>query len=355
MTPLTGAPNLPSAPNAPSAPSLPSAEAAAPSHTEPNDRIGTDDGPGAPERFGYFGPRGTFTEMALQAWGPAAGHEWVPYPSVDAALDAVRTGEVGQAMVPIENSVEGGVSATLDALASGEPLVLVGEVLVPITFVLAGPPGMPVSSVRTVGTHSHAWAQVRGWMGQHLPEAVYVPTLSTAAAAEGLAHGEHPAYDAVVCAPVAAEDHGLQVLAADIGDNSTAVTRFVLVSRPGRLPEPTGADKTTVVLYQKDDHPGGLLELLEQFAVRGVNLTRLESRPTKDAMGSYCFSIDVEGHVLDERVGESLMGLRRVCQEVRFLGSYPRADGLVSQVAPWTSDGAFGEARAWLRRLRNHG
>jgi prephenate dehydratase len=310
--------------------------------------------PSALDRFGFFGPSGTFTEMALQTWAPAAGHEWVPYASVDAALEAVRAGEVGQAMVPIENSVEGGVSATLDALASGEPLVLVGEVLVPITFVLAARPGMPLGSVRTVGTHSHAWAQVRGWMGHHLPEAVYVPTLSTAAAAAGLAGGEHPAYDAAVCAPVAAENHRLHVLATDIGDNSAAVTRFVLVARPGRLPEPTGADKTTVVLYQKDDHPGGLLELLEQFAVRGVNMTRLESRPTKEAMGSYCFSIDVEGHVLEERVGESLMGLRRVCQEVRFLGSYPRADGAEAAVPAWTSDAAFVDARSWLRTLRNH-
>ena len=302
-------------------------------------------------RFGYLGPEGTFTSMALDAWRPAADAERAAYGSVDAALSDLRAGLIDGAMVPIENSVEGGVSATLDALASGDPLVVVGEVLVPITFVLAARPGTPLEAVRGVGTHSHAWAQVRGWMAEHLPDAAYVPTLSTAAAAEGLERGPQP-YDAAVCAPAAAHLHGLDLLAEGIGDMQAAVTRFVLVARPGVLPEPTGADKTTVVLFQRDDHAGGLLALLEQFAARGINMTRLESRPTKESMGSYCFSIDLEGHVLDERVGEALMGLRRICAEVRFLGSYPRADRQRASIAPLTSDDDFASARAWLQGLR---
>ena len=303
-------------------------------------------------RFGYLGPRGTFTQMALDSWDAAEGREHLPFGSVDAALSALRAGDIDAAMVPIENSVEGGVSATLDALATGEPLVVIGEVLVPITFVLCARPGMPLARVRTVGTHSHAWAQVRGWMGRHLPDAVYVPTLSTAASATALGRPGEAMFDAGVCAPVAARNEGLAILAEDIGDNSSAVTRFVLVARPGTLPEPTGADKTTVVLFQREDHAGGLLELLEQFAVRGVNMTRLESRPTGEAMGSYCFSIDFEGHLLDARVGETLMGLRRVCAEVRFLGSYPRADGGKPDARPGTSDEDFDRARAWLDDLR---
>lgn len=303
-------------------------------------------------RFGYLGPRGTFTQMALDSWDAAEGREHLPFGSVDAALSALRAGDIDAAMVPIENSVEGGVSATLDALATGEPLVVIGEVLVPITFVLCARPGMPLAGVRTVGTHSHAWAQVRGWMGRHLPDAAYVPTLSTAASAAALGRPGEAMFDAGVCAPVAARNEGLAVLAEDIGDNSSAVTRFVLVARPGTLPEPTGADKTTVVLFQREDHAGGLLELLEQFAVRGVNMTRLESRPTGEAMGSYCFSIDFEGHLLDARVGETLMGLRRVCAEVRFLGSYPRADGGKPDARPGTSDEDFDRARAWLDDLR---
>jgi prephenate dehydratase len=224
---------------------------------------------------------------------------------------------------------------------------------VPITFVLAARPGVPLRSVRVVGTHSHAWAQVRGWVEAHLPGAEYVPTLSTASAAAGLAEGEDPHYDAAVCAPVAAEQAGLEVLACDIGDVSSAVTRFVLVARPGRLPRPTGADKTTMVLYQRTDRAGGLLELLEHLATRGINMTRLESRPTKDEMGSYCFSIDCEGHVLDERVGEALMGLKRVCADVRFLGSYPRADRREADVAEATADEDFARARAWLDGIRS--
>jgi prephenate dehydratase len=303
-------------------------------------------------RFGYLGPRGTFTQMALDAWDAAEGREHLPFGSVDAALSALRAGDIDAAMVPIENSVEGGVSATLDSLATGEPLVVIGEVLVPITFVLCARPGMPLADVRTVGTHSHAWAQVRGWMGRNLPDAAYVPTLSTAASAAALAQPGDVMFDAGVGAPVAARNEGLEVLAEDIGDNASAVTRFVLVARPGTLPEPTGADKTTVVLFQRDDPAGGLLVLLEQFAVRGVNMTRLESRPTGEAMGSYCFSIDFEGHVLDARVGETLMGLRRVCAEVRFLGSYPRADGGRPDARPGTADEDFDRARAWLDDLR---
>ena len=309
-------------------------------------------------RYGYLGPEGTFTSMALDDWDSADGAERVPFGSVDAALAALRAGDIDGAMVPIENSVEGGVSATLDALASGEPLVVTGEVLVPVTFVLAARPPTTLAEVRAVGTHSHAWAQVRGWVGANLPDAAYVPTLSTAAAAESLgapADDAEPAqvpFQAAVCAPAAARLHDLTVLADGIGDLSAAVTRFVLVARPDRLPKPTGADKTTVVLYQREDHAGGLLELLEQFAARGINMTRLESRPTKASMGSYCFSVDVEGHVLDERLGEALTGLKRICADVRFLGSYPRADRRRATIGPRASDEDFATARAWLEGIR---
>ena len=303
-------------------------------------------------RYGFLGPVGTFTQAALAAWPAAEGREQVAFSSVDKALSALRQGDIDAAMVPIENSVEGGVSATLDALHTGEPLAVVGEVLVPITFVLAALPGTTRDDVRAVGTHPHAWAQVRGWVGEQLPDAVHVPTLSTAAAAADLADGLVQSYQAAVCAPVAAQSTGLQVLAADIEDRAGAVTRFVLAARPGRLPAPTGADKTTVVVYQYDDHAGGLLELLEQFAARGINISRLESRPTGEVMGRYCFSIDFEGHVLDARVGEALTGLHRVAAEVRFLGSYPRADGQQASVQLTATDEAFTDAGQWLARLR---
>lgn len=310
--------------------------------------------------YGYFGPRGTFTQAALASHLESIGaaselDASVPYATVPAVLDAVLAGDVDFGMVPIENSVEGGVAATLDALNARDSLFIRAEVLVPITFVLAARPGTSLASVHAVGSHSHAWPQVRGWMDANAPAAQYVPTLSTAAAAAALGTGEQVPYDAAVCARMAADTFGLDVLASDIGDNAGAVTRFVLVSGSGKLPEATGADKTTIMLFQHSDHAGGLLELLEQFAARGINMTRLESRPTGAAMGDYCFSIDFEGHVDDARVGEALMSLHRVAAKVRFFGSYPRADRRPATVAPTATDESFTDAWNWLDMLKSGG
>ena len=255
-------------------------------------------------------------------------------------------------MVPIENSVEGGVSATLDALATGDPLVVIGEVLVPITFVLCARPGVPLAEVRTVGTHSHAWAQVRGWMAQHLPDAVYVPTLSTAASAAALGAPGAVMFDAGVCAPVAARDEGLEVLADDIGDNKAAVTRFVLVARPGTLPEPTGADKTTVVLFQKEDHAGGLLELLEQFAVRGVNMTRLESRADRFGDGLLLLLHRLRGPRAGRPRRRDPHGPASGVRRRPLPRLLPARRRRPTRARPGTSDADFDQARAWLDELR---
>mgnify|MGYP001161706498 CR=1 FL=1 len=174
---------------------------------------------------------------------------------------------------------------------------------------------------------------------------------STAAAAMGLLEGDTH-YDAAICAPiVAAEQPGLAVLAENIGDNPGAVTRFVLVGRPGELPEPTGADKTTVVVPLPEDRPGALMEILDQFATRGVNLSRIESRPTGQYLGHYFFSIDADGHVADARVADALAGLHRISPATRFLGSYGRADGHRTLVEPHTSDQAFRAAPAWVKDI----
>jgi prephenate dehydratase len=156
-------------------------------------------------------------------------------------------------------------------------------------------------------------------------------------------------YDAAICAPIVAQEQpGLSVLAENIGDNPGAVTRFVLVSRPGALPERTGADKTTVVVPLPEDHPGALMEILDQFATRGVNLSRIESRPTGQYLGHYFFSIDADGHIGDARVADALAGLHRISPATRFLGSYERADAQSADVAPHTSDEAFQAAHAWV-------
>lgn len=307
-------------------------------------------------RMGFLGPRGTFSEVALRSRPEAAHAEAIPYASVDAALSALRSGEVDAAVVPIENSLEGGVPATLDSLANGDPLRVIGEMIVPVSFVLAARSGTTLADIKAVSTHPHAWAQVRRFVAEHLPQARYVPASSTAASAVDLAAGADTwhaatAFEGAICHEIVAGEQGLTILARDIGDNTEAVTRFVLVARPGPVPAPTGADKTTVVLFQTIDYPGGLLGLLEQFAVRGINLTRLESRPTGESLGQYCFSIDLEGHLHDRRVSEALMGLHRVCAEVRYLGSYPKADQTQVTVSPTHAQRAYEDARDWLDAL----
>ena len=307
-----------------------------------------------PARYAYLGPEGTFTEQALRSLPAAARAELQPCSTVTLALDAVRGGEADGAVVPIENSVEGSVPVTLDELATGEPLMITREMTVPIAFSLLARPGTKPDDIGRVATHPHAAAQTRRWVALHLPKAQLVHTTSTAQAAFMLTRDDAD-WEAAISAPVAAEHYRLATLAEGIADNPDALTRFVLVSRPGSPPPPTGRDKTSLVAFMRDDHPGALMEILEQLTMRGVNLTRIESRPTGAVLGDYCFSIDCEGHVEDARVGEALMGLRRVCADVRFLGSYERHDGVAPTIRPGTSDREFLDAAAWLARLRNGG
>jgi len=306
--------------------------------------------PGGSPSYAYLGPEGTFTEAALLQVPGADAARRVPAATVGAALDAVRARSVDAAMVPIENSVEGGVSATLDAIAGGEPLRILREELVPITFVLAARPGTALAGIQRIATHGHAWAQCRNWVDAHVREAEYFPSSSTAAAAYGLA-GDGHGYDAAICSPLVAERLGLAVLAVDIGDVTDAVTRFILVGTPDALPPRTGADKTTLVIPLPDDHPGALMQILDQFAARGVNLSRIESRPTGQFLGDYFFSVDADGHVEDARVADALKGLHRISPGLRFLGSYARADRRSPAVERHTSDAAFGAAAAWLNDI----
>lgn len=306
--------------------------------------------PGARARYVYLGPEGTFTEAALLQVPGAEDAERIPVGSVITALAQVRSGEADFAVVPIENSVEGGVTATLDDIAADEDLQIQRELLVPISFVLLGRRDMELAEVRTVSTHSHGWAQVRNWAAAHIPQAEFVPGNSTAGAARGLLE-DTTTYDAAVCAPLVAEQTGLPVLVSAIEDTAGAVTRFVLVSRPGPVPAPTGSDKTTVVVPLPQDHPGALMDILDQFATRGINLSRIESRPTGAGLGSYFFSIDFEGHVAEERVKAALAALYRLIPGIRFLGSYPRADRMKYTVPAHTEDAAYRAGQEWVAGL----
>jgi prephenate dehydratase len=304
-------------------------------------------------RYTYLGPEGTFTEAALRTLPEAATRELVPMVSVAAALDAVRLGEAAAALVPIENSVEGGVTATLDELASGTSLMIYREVVLPIAFALLVRPGTTLDQVKTVTGHPVAQPQVRKWLRSNLPDAVWE---SAASNADGARLVQEGAYDAAFAGEFAAATYGLEPLVTDIHDAQNAETRFVLVGRPARPAAPTGADKTSVVIWMGEDHPGALLQLLQEFAVRGVNLMLIQSRPTGAGIGNYCFAVDAEGHISDRRVGEALMGLKRVAPKVRFLGSYPRAGVVVAEVRglrPGTSDADFTEASDWLARCQD--
>lgn len=308
--------------------------------------------PATPVTYTFLGPEGTFTEAALLQVPGAADAVRIPSSNVNSALDKVREGSVFAAMVPIENSVEGGVTATLDAIATGDELRIIREALVPISFVLVARPGTRIADIKRISTHGHAWAQCRLWAEKNIPGAEYIPGSSTAAAALGLLEEDGVHYDAAICAPiVASEQPGLHVLADNIGDNPGAVTRFVLVSKPGVLPERTGADKTTVVVPLPEDRPGALMEILDQFASRGVNLSRIESRPTGQYLGHYFFSIDADGHAAEARIADALAGLHRISPAIRFLGSYSRADAQSTLVEPHTSDEAFQAAHEWVRGI----
>lgn len=367
--------------------------------TTPTAAVPTPSGTSTGPTWSFLGPVGTFSEMALRQVAPA-DVVLDPCPDVPTALDHVRDRLVDAAVVPIENSVEGGVNATLDSLVASKPLVITAEVAIPITFVLAGLEGTRLEDVRGISTHPHAWAQCRGWVHRNLPDAVYVAGTSTSAPARALAaagarlargvdaaarglslassaggtgqvgcggsDGSRPAGDgcgrgertssdldfqAVLCNPLAAEQYGLTVLAGGVADNPGAVTRFVKVTRPSRVGEPTGADKTTLQVQLPHDRAGALLDMLEQFSARGVNLSRIESRPVGDALGRYRFSLDIEGHIREERVQAALIGLHRTCPHVRFLGSYPRLDARPVIVPAGTSDKDFTVARAWVAEV----
>ena len=300
-------------------------------------------------RFAYLGPVGTFTEAALRTI-TSASDQLIPFANVTAALNAVRTGSADRALVPIENSVEGVVARTLDELAIGDPLVIYGEVTLPVTFALLAPRGKEGAEIKKIGTHPHAEAQCRTYIAKHHPSAELITTASTAAAAEALGKGS---FDAAIASPSAAATYGLTILADDIGDNSGAVTRFVLVGKPGSVPNPTGHDRTSLAAFIGADHAGALLEVLTEFAVRGVNLTFIQSRPTGRELGHYHFIIDAEGHINEERVGDALTGLRRICEDVRYLGSYPRADKVAPTTTKATTDQAFKAADNWLTEIRS--
>ena len=298
----------------------------------------------------FLGPAGTFTEEALFTQPDFAGAEVMPLATLPEVLEAVCAGKADLGFVPIENSIEGTVNATVDSLVFEVDLLIQREVVLDVHMHLMAAPGTTLTDVRRVLSFPHASAQCRAFLARTLPAAEVVPTNATAEAARIV--GEEGRRDSAALAPrLAAELYGLDVLASAVEDHPDNQTRFVALATAG-VPSPTGHDKTSIVCFQREDHPGSLHAILSEFSARSINLTKLESRPTKRGLGDYCFLIDLQGHIADEVVADCLRVLHAEQAGVKFLGSYPATGTGVEDVRR-QAHAAWQEADAWMQALRS--
>ena len=301
-------------------------------------------------RVGFFGPFGTFTQQALRTQPDLAVSEQVPFRTVPDILDAVQSGAVDVGFVPIENSIEGMVNFTQDALAFDHDLVIQREVVIDIEHCLVARTGTVLADVTTIHSIPVATAQCHRYLRETLPDADIRIANSTAEAAQTVSESDEAGV-AALSPRVAADLYGLDVIAADIADHAGNQTRFLLVAREG-VPAPTGHDKTALVIYQRADEPGSLISILQEFAARRINLSNLFSRPTKDGgLGDYCFIMYADGHVSDELLADTMRSLHAKQAKVKFLGSYP-ATGAVADAARVESGSRWDDADQWLAEIR---
>jgi len=301
-------------------------------------------------RVGFLGPFGTFTEQALRTQADLADGELVPFRTVPDVLDAVESGDVDLGFVPIENSIEGTVNFTQDALAFDYELLIEREVVLDIEHCLLAAPGTVLTDITEVLSIPVATAQCHQYLRSHLPDASITPTSSTAEAARSLS--ANPAAGVAAIAPRnAAALYGLDVIAADIADHGANQTRFVLVGQQ-LVPSPTGHDRTALVVYQRADQPGSLIGILQEFAARRINLSNLLSRPTKrGGLGDYCFILYADGHIADELMADVMRSLHSKQGAVKFLGSYPAA-GEHAHSSREHADARWREADDWVESIR---
>jgi len=298
-------------------------------------------------RVSFLGPHGTYAEEALRTQDDLVEMELVPERSVSDVISAVEDASSDVGLVPIENSIEGSVTVTLDTLAFDSELLIQREVDLPISLHLCAPAGTKLDDVGTIVTFPHASAQCRGWLAKKLPAAEIEASNSTAEAARTVSKSRRSGV-ATICSRFASDLYGLRVLASEIEDHPEVQTRFVVVGRG--IPGPSGHDKTSIVCFQREDRPGSLLAILQEFAARAINLTKLESRPTKRSLGEYCFFIDAEGHIADELVADCLRTLMAKQADVKFLGSYPIAGDTHDRRRRMGK--AWRDATNWLDELR---
>jgi prephenate dehydratase len=304
-------------------------------------------------RIGYLGPSGTFTEQALLTQPDLASGDRVPFRTVPDVLDAVEGGEVQIGVVPIENSIEGMVNFTQDALAFDYDLLIQREIVLDIQHALLAAPGASIADIRSVVSIPVATAQCHAWLRTNLRSADVHVASSTADAAR--VAGQHVAAGdkswAAIGSASTAAPNALAVLASNIADHASNQTRFVVVGKDG-IPHRSGHDRTAIVVFQRADEPGSLISILQEFAARRINLSHLSSRPTKrGGLGDYCFVIYAEGHLEDELLADALRDLRAKQGTVKFLGSYPAA-GAQAHSAREHADGRWKAADDWIADLR---
>jgi prephenate dehydratase len=300
-------------------------------------------------RVAYLGPPGTFSEEALLSAPDLAAAERVALESIPAVIAAVGHDGIQAGVVPLENAIEGSIDLTMDTLVFDSDLLIRRELVLPISLNLIARPGTKLKDVRAVASIPVATGQCRHWLAAKLPAAEILAANSTAAAVAQVARSRKPGL-AAIGNRLAAERHGLPVIARDIADHSENETRFAIVGRG--IPAPTGHDKTSIVCFQRENRPGSLLLILQEFAARRINLTGLHSRPTRRGLGRYCFVMDLEGHVADELVADALRELQAKHAGVKFLGSYPAADGELGADRRRAASKAWRESARWVDGLR---
>jgi prephenate dehydratase len=300
-------------------------------------------------RIAFLGPPGTFTEEALLTQSDLADAELVELRSMPDVLAATQDGEVDLGFVALENSIEGTINVSLDSLVFEQEVLIQREIVLPISLNLMAPSGARLADIKRVVSFGPATAQCRGWLAANLPRVEMVAANSTAEAAQVVGEGRVSEAAAVGNA-LAAKLYGLEMLAGDIEDHPENSTRFVLVAADG-IPAPTGHDKTSIVCFQSADRPGSLHAILGQFTARDINLTKLESRPTKKGLGEYCFIVDLDGHVDDEPVADCLRDLHVALPRLKFLGSYPAA-GAHGPTRRRDAEQAWRTADDWIASLR---
>lgn len=304
----------------------------------------------SPLRIGFFGPAGTFTEQALLTQSDLSSATTIPYRTVPDVLDAVESGEVYLGFVPIENSIEGTVNFTQDALVFDHDLLIQREVVLDIEHCVLAKKGATLAAIETLFSIPVATAQCHEYVRTQLGKAEVRAANSTAEAARIVSESSGN-ITAAIAPRNAAQLYGLEVIAENIADHAGNQTRFVLIGKHA-IPAPTGHDRTALVVFQRADEPGSLISILQEFAARRINLSQLLSRPTKrGGLGDYCFVIYADGHIEDELMADVLRELWAKQGSVKFLGSYP-ASGKHAHSAREHADARWKEADDWVTALR---